>query len=245
MRLMMAALVLVLASSVAWADDSCRGCGWQKRESWIIGEQDEESALISELAFELDLSAGLVLVLPAAELGWWANCAAAAHDAAGTVTIQGKINRLEFLKGDLPYQNNILMQQLRNNPSEWHRFMQTQQPFLEKQEQLRRQGSHMKHPAACKKKRNPQSNRSAQVPANCSALFAQEKQLSQAMIFTPSPEAKAPVKRQLDMVEQELIPCRQAILGPNAAPQNLYSQFPLSRPPPSSSGRTCGQGVRC
>lgn len=85
-------------------------------------------------------------------------CVAAGHDAAETVTIQGKINRLQFLKSDLPYQNNIWTQQVRNNPKEWHRFQQTNQPFIAWQEQLRRQASHMQHPTACKKKQTKPPN---------------------------------------------------------------------------------------
>jgi hypothetical protein len=156
MLTMVVVMLLVLAGVSSAADDHKT---WQQRESWIIGEQNEEEDLLNELAFELDLAAALIVILPAAELGWWANCLDAAHSGGGAVTIQGKINRYQFLKNDLPYQYNILQQQLRNNPTEWHRFMQTQAPFLHHQAQLRQQGSRTKHPTACKNRTRTPPNR--------------------------------------------------------------------------------------
>lgn len=98
------------------------------------------------------------------------------------------------------------------------------------------------------RKNSPQPGPKAQggnVPANCSALFAESGQLQQQMVYQPTWQAQQAIKQQLDAVEQQLIPCRQAILGPNAPPENLWQQFPNSRPPDSGSPRACGQGLRC
>jgi hypothetical protein len=218
------AATLIFAYGVL-ADDRMT---WQQRESWIIGEQQEQEEIITELASELNLAAGLIVLLPAVELGWLANCADAIHSGYGTVTIQTKIDRYQFLKRDLPYQWNILMQQLAsNNPTEWHRFMQTQRPYLEEQERLRRQGSKMKHPTSCPRRMNPPpvQQRSAALPSaegctNMATCCADLKRQYDAAIyplthppFPSSREAQKQILANAAPIEQQLQACRRKANG--------------------------------
>jgi hypothetical protein len=224
--LVLASFAMVLVSSVAVAQPTM---SWKNRESWLIAEQDEEQKLVDEIALELGISAALVMWLPELELGWLANCADAAHSAHGAATVEAKINRFLKLKQDIPYQWNILTQQLHNNPTEWHRFQQSQEPYLEWKERLTRQGSHMKQPTSCQRKTPPPRN--AGVPPNCAGLLAQEKTLSQAMIWQYSVETRAPIQQQLNQVEQQILQyhCHNIVVAP-------------PRPP---SGYGCGITVRC
>jgi hypothetical protein len=218
---------------------------WQQREQWIVGEQQEIEQLQGEIANALLLPAAVIALMPEFELAWLAHCADAAHTGFEAATINQKIDRLQQLQADLPRQWNLLPQQLKKNPAEWHRFQLQQKPYNERQARLKQQGRTMSKPAkgTCPA-RKPSQRKSAGVPANCSAIFAQENQLSQQMIWQPTWEAQQAVKRQLDAIEPDAMACRKAVLGPNAPPENLYSEFPKSRPPPSG-GLACGQGVRC
>jgi hypothetical protein len=138
----------------------------EQREQWIYANERETDNLANRIHLLIGLDYSLILLLPEAQLlEWVETCVHLGVAGHSQLDITEMVKELKKLQADHVTQWNYLTQQLHNYPDEWHRFQQTQIPYLQKQQKLRAQAAQKRAEAKqCKKTSRPPTACNCQPP---------------------------------------------------------------------------------